>query len=223
MDLKLNLLNIQKRITQACERAGRHPDEVTLLAVSKYVSDEAVESLARLGVKSFGESRIQQARNRLERFPDLNWHFIGSLQTNKVKYAQGFSLIHSLDRLALAQEVNARAQQWNGMVDMLIQVNISEEISKHGVPLDQLNEFASRLSEFANINVRGLMGMAPFVVASETRSYFRRLNELQEELKLLTNWSMDILSMGMSNDFEIAIEEGSTLIRVGTALFGEEG
>lgn len=223
MSLEKNVFTLQKRIAKACKRVGRNPNEVKILAVSKYANDQAVGELSQLGIHAFGENRIQQARKRLDLFPALEWHFIGSLQTNKVKYCQGFSMIHSLDRWALANEVNQRSQQWGRRMDMLLQVNISGEASKHGLAPKDVLPFAQELQTLRFIRIRGLMGMAPYIQAEQTRPYFQLLKGIQEEMTKTLGGNFDVLSMGMSNDYAVAIEEGATLIRVGTTLFGEEG
>lgn len=223
MGLTENLENIRTRIAQACARVNRNPKEVKLLAVTKSVDEEMLAKLAQAGVKSFGENRIQQARTRLKLFPDIEWHFIGSLQTNKVRYCKDFTLIHSLDRLNLAEALNRRAQQWNKQVNVLVQVNISGEESKHGVKPSETLSFVKTISEqFPNLNIKGLMGMAPYGSPESTRPYFKTLANLQKQIADETDLQPTVLSMGMSNDFEIAIEEGATLIRVGTALFEGE-
>ncbi|NMB39158.1 MAG: YggS family pyridoxal phosphate-dependent enzyme [Firmicutes bacterium] len=223
MDLSFNLSTVRTRIAQACARVGRDPKSVKLLAVTKAVSDDVVAELLRLGISSFGENRVQQGRKRAELFPQADWHLIGSLQTNKVKHCQDFSLIHSLDRLKLAEELNSRAVKWQKSVDVLIQVNISREASKHGLPVEKVCEFAKRVTqEFEYLNLCGLMGMAPFTEPEKTRNCFRELADLQQELKVKVKPDLEVLSMGMSNDFEVAVEEGSTLVRIGSALFKGE-
>ncbi len=223
MDLSSNLSTVRTRINQACVRAGRDPKLVKLLPVTKAVSNDVVAELLRLGINSFGENRVQQGKKRAELFPQADWHLIGTLQTNKAKYCQDFSLIHSLDRLKIAEELNIRAVQWQKPVDVLIQVNISREASKHGLPVEKVYEFAKRITqEFDHLNLCGLMGMAPFTEPEKTRSYFRELAELQQELMVKVKLDLEVLSMGMSNDFEVAVEEGSTLVRIGSALFKGE-
>lgn len=223
MGLSKNIATIQARIGQACIRANRDPNEVKLIAVTKTVDIDTVDKLRKLGLSEFGENRIQSARAKTGAFPDSKWHFIGTLQTNKVKYCQNFSLIHSLDRLNLAREIDKRARQWGKVMDVLLQVNISEEDSKHGLAINQVLDFAKRVEQdFSWINLRGLMGMAPYVEADHTREYFKRLADLYNEIKSRVNSEVDVLSMGMSNDFEIAIEEGATLVRIGSALFEGE-
>lgn len=221
--LSENLRNIRTRIAQACERVNRDPEEVKLLAVTKEVDNDMLYKLEQAGVSCFGENRIQQARTRLDLFPNIEWHFIGSLQTNKVRYCKDFSLIHSLDRLNLAKALSRRAEQWNQSFDVLVQVNIGGEKSKHGIkPIETVSFVKKIKNEFPNIRIKGLMGMAPFGKPEEARPSFRKLAQLQQDIITETSLNPSILSMGMSNDFEIAIEEGATLIRVGTALFEGE-
>ncbi len=223
MDLSQNLSAVRRRIEQACYRVGRDPKSVKLLPVTKSVGIQQVEKLTQLGINAFAENRVQQGTKRLELFPHVEWHLIGTLQSNKVRHCQHFSLIHSLDRPRLAEELNRRAVQWGKVANVLIQVNISQELSKHGLAADKVLEFGKRVVDnYSNIRLRGLMGMAPFVDPEKTRGYFRKLADLQQELRIKVKPDLDILSMGMSNDFEIAIEEGSTLVRVGSALFEEE-
>lgn len=220
MGMKENIVQINARIEQACERSKRDVDSVKLLAVTKSVGPSMVEKLQQLGIMECGENRVQQARKRVESYPNISWHLIGSLQTNKVKYCQGITMIHSLDRVNLAQAINCRAQGWNQIMDCLIQVNISREDHKHGVAVEQVLDFATLVvNDYSNINLRGLMGMAPNVDAEQAREFFQELAELQNKVASQVKADVDVLSMGMSNDFEVAIEEGSTLVRIGTALF----
>lgn len=223
MILSNNVATVKSKIAEACLRVKRDPSEVKLLAVTKTVDNEIIAKLMELGLVEFGENRIQDARAKTTAFPTAKWHFIGSLQTNKVKYCQNISLIHSLDRLSLAEEIEKRASQWGKPMDVLLQVNISEESSKHGLAVNQVFDFAERIcQDFQWINIRGLMGMAPHIEQSATRDYFKRMADLQSELKAQVKSDLDILSMGMSNDYEVAIEEGATLVRVGSALFEGE-
>ena len=223
MNLSQNLEIIRSRIDQACARVNRDPKSVKLIAVTKSVDDATVKQLIELGLNSFGENRVQLAKRRSEAFPQSDWHLIGTLQTNKVKYCRNFSLIHSLDRVKLAEELNKYAVRWDKQVDVLIQVNISNEASKHGLKPNEVIEFAKLVTEeYTSLNICGLMGMAPFVETAAVRPYFRALAQLHEQLKREVKEDADILSMGMSNDFEVAIEEGATMVRIGSALFTEE-
>lgn len=225
MSILENYRQIQKRIEDACERTGRSSGSVRILAVSKYVDDQAVQAAIGLGITAFGENRIQDLRHRLTKFPDLEWHFIGSLQTNKVKYCRSLSMIHSLDRWRLAVALNEAAAQWGTPKEVLIQVNISGEISKHGMEPGSVPEFAVEAKQaLPYLRIRGLMTMAPHYSDPEmTRPIFRALRKLSVDVGELTGQPLDVLSMGMSNDFEVAVEEGATLVRIGSTLFGEEG
>lgn len=223
MSIRRNLDDVQARIKRAAQASGRKETDITLLGVTKYVSDEAVQELMAAGVTILGENKIQDARKRVERFPEAQWHFIGRLQTNKVRYCEPFALIHSLDRWSLAQSLDARAARWGKIQDVLIQVNVSGEESKAGLNPTEVFEFAKQvLTECPHLNVRGLMTMAPFVEPEATRPYFRETKSLFDRLQAELGVGWDTLSMGMTNDFEVAIEEGATLVRIGSALFAEE-
>lgn|SRR5690554_7159776 len=224
MNIVRNVALIKERIANACARAHRGTDEVKLLAVTKYAPEEAVQELLNAGIQCLGESRVQQAVKRIHKFgPEVEWHLIGSLQTNKVKYCRNFSLIHSLDRWRLAEELDLRARQWGKRQDVLVQVNIGGEDTKHGLAPEDTLEFVRKVKdECPHIRTRGLMVMAPYIAPEETRPYFRRTRELYERVKRELNLDWDTLSMGMSGDFEVAVEEGATLVRIGSALFGEE-
>lgn len=223
MSIRENLKNVQARIRQAANTSGRLESEVQLLGVTKYASDEEVRELIGEGLTALGENRVQNAQDRLERFPEAQWHFIGRLQTNKVRYCEQFHLIHSLDRWSLAKEVDKRAKQWGKIQDVLIQVNVSGEDSKTGLSSQEATCFAKRvLQECQNVRVRGLMTMAPFVEAEATRPFFQETKSLYDQLQQELGVVWDILSMGMTNDFEVAIEEGATLVRIGSALLSKE-
>ena len=223
MSIRENLKNVQARIRQAANTSGRLESEVQLLGVTKYASDEQVQELIRAGLTTLGENRVQHAQDRLKRFPEAQWHFIGRLQTNKVRYCEQFSVIHSLDRWSLAKEVNTRAKQWGKIQDVLIQVNVAGEDSKTGLSSQETADFVRRvLQECQNLRVRGLMMMAPLIDAEATRPFFRETRRLYDQLQQELDVTWDILSMGMTNDFEVAIEEGATLVRIGSALLSKE-
>ncbi len=223
MTIKDNLEHVQQRIRQATLRSGRDESAVQLVGVTKFANDDAVQELLDAGLCVFGENRIQNATKRLERFPDANWHFIGSLQTNKVRYCEQFELIHSLDRWSLARALNARADHWGKVQDVLIQVNVSGEESKSGLDPSEVKSFAEKvLQKCPLVKVRGLMTMAPFIEAEKTRPIFRKTKQLYDSLQQELGVTWDTLSMGMTNDFEVAIEEGATLVRIGSALFAKE-
>lgn len=215
---------MQDRIAEALQRSGRAPDDVSLIAVTKYASRAEVEEVLRLGVVHIAENRVQAAREKLADLPlPCTRHLIGTLQRNKVgKALEIFDLIHSVDRIALVEELSRRARE--GTCNILLQVNVSGEATKHGVAPQDLRELAEAASLAGNLYVRGLMTMAPYSKDPEAaRPHFARLRELSEELRsyALPRVDADILSMGMSNDFEIAIEEGATHVRIGSAIFGE--
>lgn len=224
LSLKDRILLVKERIQKAAVRSGRNPDEISLVVVTKEADDETVlEALSTGLVKAVGENRVQSLLRRLEMFKNhgVSVHMIGRLQTNKVRKIIGkVDLIHSLDRESLAAELSKRAAQVNATVDVLIEVNTSGEETKAGVSPDSLIELAEKVSEMKGINLRGLMMMAPFILAEECRPYFRKTFELFDKLKnRLGKTDFDILSMGMSNDFEVAIEEGSNMVRIGSLIF----
>lgn len=233
--LSTRIQHVEERIRQACERAGRQREEVRTIAVTKYVSTETTISAVKLGLAHLGENRWQNARGKWEALGALAkdgeisspvWHYIGSLQTNKVKDVIGkFTYIHSLDRLSLAQAIDKQAAQLGIIVPCFIQVNASGEDSKHGLQPDELFSFSRELAQFGSIQPIGLMTMAPFeAVPEETRPVFRALRELRDALREEIPGANTVteLSMGMSNDFEVAIEEGASWIRLGTVLIGKE-
>lgn len=222
-----NYLEVRKKIDQACIRAARDPKEVTLLAVSKTKPNEMILKLYDHGVREFGENKVQEMCAKEEALPkDIKWHMIGHLQRNKVKYIiDKAALIHSVDSMRLAETINAEAQKKNVTANILIEVNVAEEESKFGVSMEEVLPLIENISAACpNIRVRGLMTIAPYVEdPEENRSIFRDLQKLSVDIdgKNINNVSVDILSMGMSNDFEVAVEEGATHVRVGTSIFGE--
>ena len=219
-----NLEKVRGRIQRACERAGRDPAGVTLLAVSKNHPATAVEEASRLGLSYFGESRIQEARVKIPQCPNrLHWHMIGHLQSNKVKDALGlFEMIESIDSLALAEELQKQAEKQARYVKILLEINVAGESSKHGWdPVRVLEDFET-VNRFSRLEIHGLMTIAPYAVDPEkVRPVFSRLRELRDRCAEKLGAPVPVLSMGMSGDLEVAIEEGATLVRVGTALFGE--
>jgi PLP dependent protein len=225
-----NIAAIRERIIRAAERAGRQPEDVKLVAVSKTVDAGAVREAIKAGIRVFGENRVQEARDKIEilRFEasnrELEWHLIGHLQRNKAKHAVGlFELIHSVDSMALADELQRQADKAGRAQRILVEVKLSEEDTKAGVAEKDLAALVEHISGLKELVLEGLMMMPPFFGnPEEARPYFRRLRELRDELQN-KGFNLPELSMGMSNDFEVAIEEGSTLIRVGTAIFGERG
>lgn len=217
---------VNSRIKEACARAGRDPKEVTLIAVSKTKPLSDVEELIAHGVTEFGENKVQELCDKFEHASaPVNWHLIGHLQTNKVKYiVDKACLIHSVDSLHLAEEIEKQAAKRNVIANCLIEVNMAEEESKFGISASETEALVRSMSAFSHIKVRGLMTIAPFVEnPEENRVHFRKMRELLLDIKSknIDNIDMSVLSMGMTNDYEIAVEEGATHVRVGTAIFGE--
>jgi pyridoxal phosphate enzyme (YggS family) len=226
MSIKDNLEHIRGRIAAACARSGRDPDSVRLVAVSKTKPAAMIDEAAAAGQIIFGESYVQDFLGKIEEVRSKpEWHFIGALQSNKVKYLRGkVALIHSVDRLSLAREVDRQWGKLGRTVDILLQVNIGGEETKAGTAEEELKNLVRRTAELPNVRIRGLMTLPPFLDdPEEVRPYFRRLRELAEGIRKLgiAGVEMEELSMGMSHDFEVAVEEGATLVRVGTAIFGE--
>jgi PLP dependent protein len=212
---------VMLQITEAALRSGRDPGAVKLIAVTKTVGIEMVRRAATLGIEDFGENRVQDAADKVAAMPDLRWHFIGHLQSNKVKEVlPAYVLIHSLDRLSLAEALQDQAKKVGRPAEVLIQVNVSEEQSKFGLAPDELPAFLEKISAFDQIRVKGLMTMAPYLEdPEETRSYFRQLRLLRDANQK-EGLALPELSMGMTNDFFVAVEEGATMVRIGSALFG---
>ena len=223
--LKENLQEVEERIQEACRRAGRDRSEVTLVAVSKTKPVSMLKEAYDLGVRVFGENKVQEIREKYEALPkDIEWHMIGHLQTNKVKYiADKVSLIHSVDSLRLAETIEKEAVKHNRIVDILLEVNVAEEESKFGIKTSEVLALAENVVQLPHIRLRGLMTIAPFVENPEkNRAIFANLHELYVDIKdkNIDNGTVSILSMGMTNDYEVAIEEGATMVRVGTGIFG---
>ena len=223
--LKDQLEDVEARIQAACRRAGRSRDEVTLIAVSKTKPVETLREAYDLGVRVFGENKVQELTAKYEALPDdIHWHMIGHLQTNKVKYIiDKVDLIHSVDSLKLAETIEKEAEKHALTADILVEVNVAQEESKFGLKTEEVIPFIEKLSGFSHVNVRGLMTIAPFVEnPEENRSIFADLHQLSVDIsnKNIDNVNVSILSMGMTNDYEIAIEEGATMVRVGTGIFG---
>jgi len=216
-DIRANLEGVHGRLARACERAGRKPADVLLIAVSKTVEIERIGLAVAAGVKALGENRVQEAKEKIAALGrPVPWHLIGSLQTNKARdAAQLFDWIHSVDREELARELDRRAHQSGRSVKVLVQVNVGEEPQKGGVPPAELKRLLDGMAGLRNLDVRGLMCIPPEAETAEaSRSWFKRLRELRDAAGL------EHCAMGMSEDFEIAIEEGATMVRVGTAIFG---
>lgn len=226
-NIKENLNYIRNNIKKSTEKSNRKENDVMLLAVTKTVDVDAIQEVIDNGITNVGENKPQELARKYDVLGDkVNWHLIGSLQTNKVKYIiDKVYMIHSLDREVLCEEIQKRAEKINRTINCLVQVNISKEESKHGLEQEDVLAFIENVSKkYKNIRIRGLMTMAPFTEDEKTvRSVFKGLKDLSIniEQKNIPNVSMEYLSMGMSNDYEIAIEEGSTIVRVGTSIFGE--
>ena len=221
-----NLKTVKDKIAQAALRAGRNPQEVQLVAVSKTVSGEHIQQAIEAGVTILGENYIQEARKKIEELgKGVRWDFIGHLQSNKVSYAIDlFEVIHSIDRLSLAQALSTRAAKKKKTVRILVQVNISGEEAKSGIDKGGVNALVSQIASLPNLTLEGLMTMPPYFTDPEkARPYFVALRELRDTLMAEQDNQINLkeLSMGMSGDFEVAIEEGATLVRVGTAIFGK--
>jgi hypothetical protein len=224
MDLPANLDAVRQRIAQACARAGRDPAAVTLLAVTKSQPPEMVCAAAALGLSLFGENRVQEAKAKIPLCPGrLRWHMIGHLQTNKARDAvQLFEMIQSVDSLHLAAEINKSAERFAKTLPVLLEVNVAGEASKFGYRPEQLLGELQALNALRRLELHGLMTMAPWTPEPEkVRPLFRRLRELKAQCEQVLGAPLPHLSMGMTSDFEVAIEEGATLVRIGTALFGE--
>jgi pyridoxal phosphate enzyme (YggS family) len=223
MDLAANLEMIYQRIRAACDRADREPNSVTLLAVSKTHPPETIKAAADCGQIFFGENKVQEAKAKIPLCPGkLRWHFIGHLQSNKCRDAvELFEMIQSVDSLLLAQEINKRAEQAARRMPVLIEVNVAGEASKFGYQPERLLAELKQLNALPRLEIRGLMTVPPWSPeAEDSRPHFRQLHELKQRAEAVLGAPLPHLSMGMSGDFEIAIEEGATIVRVGTALFG---
>ena len=224
--LKENLINVENNIMKACEKAGRNRSEVTLIAVSKTKPVEMLQEVYDEGIRYFGENKVQEMCDKMEVMPkDINWNMIGHLQTNKVKYIVGkTSLIHSVDSLKLAEEIQKQAIKNNVIVDILVEVNIANEETKFGISKEETIQMVKDIAKLDHIRIKGLMTIAPFVEnPEENRVHFQKMHQLLLDIKSknIDNIDMSILSMGMTNDYEVAIEEGATMVRVGTGIFGE--
>ena len=224
--LKENLDHVEEEIRKACERSGRSREEVTLIAVSKTKPVSMLEEAYGLGVRVFGENKVQELVEKYDALPeDIEWHMIGHLQRNKIKYIIGkAALIHSVDSLRLAEAIDTEAAKQNTAARILIEVNVAREESKFGLMPEAVPEFVDKVSEFAHLKVEGLMTIAPFVEnPEENRPIFAYLRKLSVDIakKNAHNTNMSVLSMGMTNDYQVAVEEGATMVRVGTGIFGE--
>ncbi len=224
--IKENLNKINKQIIETAISSGRKPETIQLIAVSKRKSVEVIRQGIKAGAKHLGENYIQEAVGKIDTIGKKSavWHFIGHLQSNKAKIAvQYFEYIHTVDTLKLAKEINKQAKKIDKTQKIFLQVNISDEETKSGTDSKEAIELASQISHFGNLSLQGLMCMPPFFSNPESaRIYFKQLKQIQEKItaRNFDNVSMEHLSMGMSNDFKVAIQEGSTMVRVGTSIFG---
>lgn len=232
MDIRERYLDIDRRIGEACRRAGRRREDVVLVGASKVHPAETLAAAWHAGLRVFGENRVQEALSKSKELADLDieWHLIGPLQTNKVKAALDlFRTIHSVDRLRVAEAIDQEAGRRGITVSGFLEVNLGDEESKHGFPVEGFAEAVRPLAGLRHLKIVGLMAIPPMSAGSEdpegSRSWFRRLRELRDELAARSEWSgfPGLLSMGMSHDFEVAVEEGATHVRVGTSLFGPRG
>lgn len=224
--LEENLKNVEENIMAACKRTGRDRSEITLIAVSKTKPVDMLQEAYDQGIREFGENKVQELCDKIEVLPgDIHWHMIGHLQTNKVKYIVGkTALIHSVDSLHLAQEIEKQAAKQEVIVPILVEVNIAEEKSKFGIHKEEAFELVKSIALLPHLRIQGLMTIAPFVEDPEdNRLYFRQIHQLSVDIKEqnIDNVRMDVLSMGMTGDYTVAIEEGATMVRVGTGIFGE--
>ena len=224
--LKENLKEVQENILKACEKSGRNPEDVTLIAVSKTKSVPMLQEIYDENIRDFGENKVQELEEKYDELPqDIKWHMIGHLQRNKVKYiVDKVCLIHSVDSYRLAEEINIQAKKKNITVPILVEVNIAEESSKFGIHAEDAIALVEQIAQLENVRIKGLMTIAPLVENPEdNRQYFRNIRQLSVDIaaKNIDNVSMNVLSMGMTGDYMVAIEEGATMVRVGTGIFGE--
>ena len=224
--IKNNLEIINEKIKKAALKANRSPEEIKLVAVTKTATTEQIKEAINAGVKIIGENKVQEAKEKYQILTaDTEWHLVGHLQTNKVKYAiEIFDCIQTVDSIKLAKEIDKRSLQFGKTTNVLVEVNVSGEETKYGIKPEEVEPFLKEISEFSRIRVRGLMTIAPIIEEDkeEVRPYFRKLRELSKEIKSknIKNLKMDYLSMGMTDDFEVAIEEGANMVRIGRGIFG---
>lgn len=221
-----NIKQVLENIKSACEKSGRNPEDVTLIAVSKTKPLPMLQEAYAAGSRDFGENKVQEIMGKFPQLPsDIRWHMIGHLQRNKVKYIiDKVALIHSVDSLRLAEEISSQAQKKKVDIDILVEVNIAQEESKFGTSREEALQLVEDIAKLPHIYIKGLMTIAPFVANPEdNRKYFRQIRELSVDImnKNIDNVTMSVLSMGMTSDYMVAIEEGATMVRVGTGIFGE--
>ncbi|MBO4456868.1 MAG: YggS family pyridoxal phosphate-dependent enzyme [Butyrivibrio sp.] len=224
--IRENLEFVENNIKKACEKSGRSRDEVTLIAVSKTKPVSDIREAMACGITVFGENKVQEIREKTEIIKEpLSWHMIGHLQANKVKYLPGVAcMIHSVDNKKLADEIEKQCAKHDIKMDVLIEVNMAKEDTKFGLSPEEVTDFVREISTLPHLNIRGLMTIAPYTENAESnRVYFKGLRELKDSINSLNipGVNMDTLSMGMTGDYEVAIEEGATFVRVGTGIFGE--
>ena len=221
-----NLRQVEQRIENACKRANRQRNEVTLIAVSKTKPISMLEEIYKEGIRCFGENKVQELTEKYDQLPtDIKWHMIGHLQRNKVKYLVGkASLIHSVDSIRLAEQIEKEYAKADEIANILIEVNMAQEESKFGITSEETEQLVREIAKFPHIRIKGLMTIAPYTDNPESnRVYFRNMKKLSVDIenKNIDNVSMSVLSMGMTGDYQVAVEEGATLVRVGTGIFGE--
>lgn len=226
MSIKENLEEINEKIKIAAEKSGRKREDILLLGVTKTIDVERIKEMISCGVNSLGENKVQEVMDKYDAIgKGVDWHLIGHLQTNKVKYiVDKVKLIHSVDSLKLAEEIDKRAKQHNIIAEILIELNIAGEESKHGIKPEEAVELCEKIAKLENVKIRGLMTVAPFVEnPQENREYFAQMRKLFIDIrnKNIDNIDMTYLSMGMTNDYEVAIEEGANIVRIGTGIFGK--
>ena len=224
--IKDNFEEVKENVIQACERAERNVEDVTLIAVSKTKPLEDLREAYEAGARDFGENKVQELVDKIPEMPnDVRWHMIGHLQRNKVKYiVDKVYMIHGVDSLRLAEEISKEAIKHNVVVRILMEVNVAEEESKFGITMAEAPELAEEIAKLPGVSLRGLMTIAPYVAnPEENREIFAKLRQLAVDIsrKNIDNVNMNVLSMGMTGDYEVAIEEGATYVRVGTGIFGE--
>ncbi|MCR5737866.1 MAG: YggS family pyridoxal phosphate-dependent enzyme [Eubacterium sp.] len=221
-----NIKEVQENINAACAKVGRDPSEVTLIAVSKTKPYTMIEEALKSGTLDYGENKVQEITEKYEILPkNIRWHMIGHLQRNKVKYLVGkTAFIHSVDSVRLAEQIEKEYAKADEIANILIEVNMAEEESKFGITSTETEEMVREISQFPHIRIQGLMTIAPYTENPETnRGYFRNMKQLSVDIskKNIDNVNMSVLSMGMTGDYQVAIEEGATMVRVGTGIFGE--
>jgi len=224
-DIKKNLEVIKEKIDRAAQKSGRKGTDITVIAVTKTIDVARINELISYGIQNIGENKAQELRDKYPQIdPSVNWHFIGHLQSNKIKYIiDKVKLIHSVDSEKLAYNINEAAKKHDKVMDILLQVNVAEDENKFGLSYKEVEPLLYKLKDLKNIRVRGLMTIVPYDEEAENnRLYFRRMKRLAVDIdnQNIDNISMEFLSMGMTNDFEIAIEEGSNMVRIGTGIFG---